>query len=238
VISLHKTIMTVTAAALMVSIPSFAGDAFSFSADLTTASSYVWRGYDVLDGVELPVQPSLTVAHSSGLSLNAWGSFGLLDRSSGVDNWDEVDVTLDYNRDLNDMFSMSAGVIVYLFPNTSTAKTMELYASVSAKTILSPSVSVYYDTKFIDDSAAEADDIYLSLGLGHSVSVTEKMALDLAGEIAWNKDEGIVTGLTASTGIALKKVTLTPFVSVVYADESINPDNVVVFGGVTASYGF
>ena len=78
------------------------------SADVV--SSYIWRGQDLAN---VSVQPTLGVAYK-GLSLSAWGSFGLMNNSHADYSTKELDFTLKYtvagfNVGLTDYFSITNG---------------------------------------------------------------------------------------------------------------------------------
>ena len=225
-------VMGVTAAAS-------ADSPINVSADLTAASHYVWRGGDLLGGADVPLQPGVTVSHESGFSLNAWGSFAMRDRD--VNKYaDELDLTLDYTREINEQISVSAGAVGYFMLQTAdgaaNGRTMELYAGASANVILQPTVTFYYDTKFIDDSDAEADGYYISLGLSHSIPITGDLGLDIGVNGGYVKDDGFDAGVTLSTSLPVGPVCLTPFGSFTYAEDDINPDNTEIFGGLTVSW--
>ncbi len=204
------------------------------SADLTVASHYGWRGADVLGGAKLPVQPSVTYAHDIGLSANVWASFGLLDRDSGVDLGDEIDFAVDFSNDINEQFGYSVGTIVYYLPSADGVDpTLEVYGVVAAAMPGSPSVTFYYDTSLLDD----ADGMYFSLGGGHSIPVAD-YSVDLGASLGYNPDTSYDVGLTVSVPVPVGSVALSPFGSFTYAADDVNPDNTMLFGGITASYAF
>ena len=210
------------------------------SLDLTGASHYLDRGGDLLDGAKLPVQPSLTVTHSSGFSAGVWGSWALLDRDVTKES-DELNFTLDYSRGLTEVISVSGGGVVYYTPNAAagaSAQTLELYAVLSAGVPLNPSLTVYYDTKLIDESGAKGDSYYVCLGLGHTIPLPNDMGLDLRAALGYQKDNNFDAALTASTSVPLGPVSLSPFAGFTYADTDLNADNYEVFGGVSCSWEF
>jgi uncharacterized protein (TIGR02001 family) len=164
----------------------FAGEGSpSVNVDLNLGSKYVWRGLLLTDDPVL--QPSLTIGYKK-LSLNFWANNDLTDRgTSGESEITEFDYTLDYSSSV-DQFSYSLGVIQYTFPDVGEGTT-ELYGSIGYDFVVSPTLTVYYDTD-------EAGGIYANLGLGYSLSLPEvaelSPSLDLSGSIAyassgWNK---------------------------------------------------
>lgn len=211
------------------------------SLDVTPVTHYVWRGFDVTDGLQLPVQPSLTVGHSSGLSVNVWGSWALLDRDN-TKGGDEIDYTIDYSTDINDMLSVSVGFIYYSFPNASAAKTSEIYVGAGYATMFSPSLTIYYDNDFLDESGAEATNIYISLGGGHSIMAGD-YSIDLGASVGYSSGDffdGLQDiNLSAGTSIPMGPISLSPFAQLTFIpDDAVNADSFEIFGGVTASYGF
>lgn len=118
--------------------------------DVACVSKYVWRG--IPQTQEAAVQPSLTLAHASGLSANFWAS---QDLDAGETR--EHDYTLNYTW--SGRATMNAGYIYYAFPNTTYASTSELYINTVLPGKLSPSLSLNYDLD-------EADGFYLALSGG------------------------------------------------------------------------
>jgi len=230
----------VIAMMLGMSVSVRAQSALTVEADATVASHYVWRGYDVLGGAKLPVMPSVTFAHESGFSANAWGSWALLDRS-GTDGKDEIDVTLDYSRAIDDKLSASVGFIYYLFPNTDVWNTSELYAGVGYDVTGNPSLTVYYDNEWIDGSASGSG-WYVSVAGEHGVNAGS-LTIDLAANVGIASNSAF-TGLqdfnlTASTSVPVGSVSLTPFVTTTFVfQDAVNSDAFVAFGGVSVSYAF
>ena len=119
----------------------------SYSLDLISA--YVWRGITFTDGLVL--QPSVTVAHDNGFSLNVWGNLDLDDYNGIEGDFQEVDITLSYAFPTEGKVSFEVGLIDYLFPNFVGAETKEVYASVGWDLALAPTVSIYYDFDQVED---------------------------------------------------------------------------------------
>ncbi len=91
-----------------------------------------------------------------GFTVSWWGNF-----SENTGEMNEVDLTLDYSMDVNDMISLSVGNILYDVDGA--ADTNELYAGVSLNTLLSPSLTVYYDYDEFDGN------IYTVASIGHTI---------------------------------------------------------------------
>lgn len=94
---------TFLAAALMVmSGTAVAQDKVEATVSADVVSKYIWRGQDLGHAA---VQPTLGIAYK-GLSLSAWGSYGITDSS----DTDELDLTLSYTTG-----GLTVGVTDYWF---------------------------------------------------------------------------------------------------------------------------
>ena len=145
------------------------------SGEASFLNHYVWRGIRVTDGAVM--QPSLSLGLGD-FSFNAWGNLDMDDVNGSKGRINEVDYTLDYSFQLKNL-GLSLGLIEYTFPNTAVKSTTELYWSISADKIFSPSFSVYKD---IDES----DGLYLSLGFGHGVALEWiSSRLEFYGALGW-----------------------------------------------------
>jgi len=157
----------------------------SASLDVPVLSAYVWRGLVLND--EAVVQPTLTVA-KGGFAINWWGNYNLTDNVTGDEyEFSEHDISLSYSAvcPLTGA-GMTIGVVNYDFPNplvdgdgnaTLVADTAEIYLIAAfTDVLLSPTLSVYYDTK-------EADGFYGSLGISHSLELSEQASLNLAASL-------------------------------------------------------
>jgi len=76
-------------AAMALAAPTYAQDTVEGTIAADVVNQYIWRGQDLGD---VAVQPTLGVAYK-GLSLSAWGSYGLTDS----DDTKEFDLTLAYS---------------------------------------------------------------------------------------------------------------------------------------------
>jgi hypothetical protein len=221
----------------------------SVNADVTIASKYVWRGLTLTDDPVL--QPSLTVDYKA-LSLNLWGNTDLTDVNGTPGEMNELDYTLSYSFSVNKV-NLTLGVIQYTFPHTAFEPTTEIYGSAGLGMLLSPTVTLYYDSD-------EVGGLYGTLGLSHSFSLGEvyggiSPSLDLSGSIgyatsSWNEgyygvnDSGLVDLLlTAVLAIPIDEhLSIGPFISfsqVVDSDlqDAVADDNAAFFGA-TLSYAF
>ena len=192
------------------------GSGLGVDATLDFNSKYVWRGQNLVD--DWVMQPGATTT-IEGFTFGIWGNIDMTNENDERWHCTEIDYSVDYSGDLTDLIGYSLGYIYYTFPQGSN-DTQEVYGGLSLDTILSPSVTWYYDCD-------EANGSYVAFGLGHTIEMTEELALDLGLNVGWGDsgyneyywgvdDEGF-NDLTVSAGlpIALGSWTLTP--SVTYA---------------------
>lgn len=163
----------------------------SVNLDLPLVSAYVWRGQVLND--EAVVQPALNLSQG-GFGLNVWGNYNLTDAVTEDPDFSEIDLTLSYGRKVGPV-GLGAGLIEYLFPNTTLATdaggaaypgTRELYVSLSLPDLpVVPALNVYRD---ID----EADGFYASLSATYNQKLDGPLSLALnallgAGDSAYNR---------------------------------------------------
>jgi len=215
--------------------------------DAAYVSRYVWRGIPQTSSGA--VQPSLTFAHSGGLSYNFWASYDL-DKS----DFTEHDHTLNYSWSAG-RATMNAGYIYYAFPNTSYLSTSEVYASACFGGALSPTISVNCD---ID----EAEGFYAGLSASHAwpiaiarartpLSLSAKLSFSSASynKYWFGKDESTISDLYVSAAIPTAVsdcATLTPSLSYYTIIDGDLRDGLSAMGldshgficGLTASYAF
>jgi len=147
--------MATQAAALDVS-----GDAY-----LGVYTKYLWRGYDLSPDDNFVLQPGADVS-VGGFTLSWWGNFG---ENSGELN--EVDLTLDYTKEITDLVAVSVGNILYDVDGA--ADTNELYLGVSLNTLLSPALKIYYDYDEFEGN------VFTVLSVGHTFELADKLALNV-----------------------------------------------------------
>ncbi len=195
----------------------------SLEISIDYADKYIWRGQNVND--ESVLQPYLGFS-AYGFSGSIWANMDLTNGSQTIpDNageFQEIDYTLDYSNSVPglDKLGFSVGVIHYLFMDTSSISTTEIYGGVSLDIPTSPFFTWYGDVGEIDGS-------YLQFGFGHSF---DKLAgdndyyvgLDLGGAFAYGTcgynegyfgiDESDWNDFTFGIGvpISLKHVMITP----------------------------
>lgn len=152
--------------------------AFEASADAYVGvySTYLWRGYDLNEKDDnFVVQPGVDVSVGD-FTLSFWGN---VSENSGEMN--EVDVTVDYSKDLGEMVSLSVGNILYNVddddPDTNNT-TNEVYLGMTLNTILEPTLTVYVDYD-------EFSSMYTTLGIGHGIELSDAVSLNLGATASY-----------------------------------------------------
>ena len=185
-------------------------------ATLDFNSKYIWRGQNLVD--DWVFQPGASTTFG-GFTLGVWGNMDMTNENDEEWNFTEIDYYADYSGDLAEGIGYSLGFIYYAFPQ-GTNDTQEVYGGLNFDTILSPSVTWYYDCD-------EANGSYVAFGLGHCLELSEDLALDLGlnlgwgdsnyNEYYWGLDDDGFNDLTLSAGlpIQLGSWTLTPSVAYV-----------------------
>lgn len=209
----------------LVSGTALAIDNPNVSLDISTdyATKYIWRGQNVND--ESVLQPNIGFS-AYGFSGSIWANIDLTNGSQTIPNnageFQEIDYALDYSNSVPGLekLGFSVGTIHYLFTNTESISTTEVYGGVSLDIPSSPFFTWYGDVNAIEGS-------YLQFGFGHTI---EKWAgnsdyyldLDLSGTFAYGTrsynngyfgiDEGDWNDFTLGIGvpITLKYLTITP----------------------------
>lgn len=204
---------------------SITAQAAEVSLDVPVVTKYVWRG---LATTEEPVlQPSLTVPMPYGLSFNLWGNMDLTSGSSRTGEFTEIDLTGDYSTSFGPI-GLSFGIISYIFPGAGAGGTThELYGSVSADVIASPSLTVYSDVDEVKGS-------YFLLGLGQSFGLEAGplTGIDLGASLGYGSgsynrayfgiDEAKPVDLVISLGLPMTfgKISVTPAATYSYLLDS------------------
>lgn len=151
--TLSQCLVTAVAAASVFSAAAFADDAsadkktadlipIKMKLDSTYASKYVWRG--IQQTKDSVFQPALTFTDTSGLSYNVWANMNSSSNSVNSGKLIEVDHTFNYTYAVKSM-SMNSGFVYYMFPNTTSPDTAEVYTSACLGGMFSPAVAVNYD---------------------------------------------------------------------------------------------
>ena len=157
----------------------FALDEVDFEITADYNGKYVWRGQNLDD--DPAFQPGFSLTYE-GLTFGVWGNLETTKINNNSGEFTEVDQYVDYSGDI-DGLGYSIGLIYYDFPGTTLPRTAEAYWGFSFDYPLSPSITVYHD---ID----EADGIYASLGIGHSIELDSESSavLELGASLGWGDD--------------------------------------------------
>ena len=127
------------------------------------------------------LQPGASVTYK-GLTGSIWSNLDLTDENDSSGEFTEVDYAIDYSGTVPgvEVVGYSVGMIYYDFPGSDLSGTTELYWGFSLDAPASPSITVYHDVD-------EADGIYVSLGVGHSIEASEKIpvGIDLGATVGW-----------------------------------------------------
>lgn len=152
------------------------------------ASKYLWRGFD-LSGSQPVAQGGVDVS-AGDFTFSYWTNLQLgTDLGEGFQSGEttETDIVIDYSKDLGELVSVSVGNIFYQLDGID--DTNELYASVGLNTILSPSLTVYWDW----DAADEAGLFYV-LSIGHDITIIEPLTLSLGALVSYNQSSDYSVG--------------------------------------------
>jgi hypothetical protein len=169
---------------------------WTFSAEATLTSKYMWRGQRLTNDWSL--QPAATVGFK-GFSFNIWSTVDLTAVHEGrnaflPENPDappgthrglqgrmsEVDYTVAYSRSIENV-TLNAGLYTYTFPRRPIAATSELFGGITLDSVpFSPSATLYVD---VDESIEKgATGLYFALG----------------GRQAWELKHRVFTGVELS----------------------------------------
>lgn len=199
-------------------------------------SRYIWRGFDLLPDNHAAIQPSFSIdLGKSRFSLNLWSSFALAQRGT-FKYADEIDLTLSYAVPMPEGWELTAGFIHYGYWFAEDFKfkahtSQEIYATVAKTDLpLSPQISLYYDFNL-------GSGLYVTLGGGHELKVTEKVSMEVGGLIGFNSRQYIdKTGfsdidLYVKVPLTLGKLTLTPSLNVMIPlMKEVNEETEIWFG--------
>ncbi len=221
-------------------------------AELAGVTKYIWRGMEV--NKDFVLQPSVT-AKVGSFSFNTWGNMDTTDYGKEAGYGDqsgrftEIDLTLSYSYSY-ELLNFTGGIINYSFPNTGLSSTYEAFVALGLGTILSPTLSLYYDIDNIHG-------LYGNFGVSHSFEISKEVALNLSSSIGYgssdfnegyfgNSNGGLVDfNLGANVTFALNKhfkikpfITFSSIVDSGLRDEKAYESNDNLYGGVAISASF
>lgn len=161
-------------AALFLAAPALAADV-SGGASVDVLSNYVWRGQKLSDDHGV-IQPSVT-AGSGAFSANLWANEDLTNTEHT-----ETDFTIDYAYRI-DKVSVDAGYIYYALDGAD--DTQEIFLSVGYDTLLSPSVTLYYDYD-------EGEGGFLVFSVSHSFELPREADLSVSASVSVDLDNAVM----------------------------------------------
>jgi len=215
-------------------------------------SQYLWRGIDfsgnlpvVQGGTDISLG-KFTVSYWTNMQLVTEQEFAEFGQSGEIT---ETDLVLDYSTDLSELVSLSVGNITYTF-NAADAlpTTNELYASATLNTLLSPSLTAYWDWDEAQKDGVEG--LFFTAAIGHTVELMDKAALNLGALVSYNKENfGVAENysdfhnyeLSASIDYSpIENLTITPSVlfSEALSDDAKNALESHLVSGLNVSYAF
>jgi hypothetical protein len=154
-------------------------------ASVDLMSNYVWRGIKVSNS--WVVQPAAGITYGN-FGANIWGNYDsdvvevTSNGETGHGEMTEVDFTLTYAKTI-DKFTLVGGYIYYAFDGFN--DTQEVFASVTYNTLLSPTLTVYYDYD-------EGNGAFITATVGHTFTLPKDMGLKLGALVSYNAENGIM----------------------------------------------
>lgn len=155
---------------------------------------YLWRGFDLSGGK--PVAQGGVDLTAGNFTLSYWVNSQLstdkgnmYDEDGNLDDSDdlnageinETDITLDYSVDVNELVSLSVGNVMYALDGAD--DTNEAYLKVGLKTLLNPTVAVYWDW----DESEEAGLFYV-VSIGHDFEVNDALTVSVSANAGYNQE--------------------------------------------------
>lgn len=215
----------------------------SGSASVDVMSNYVWRGFKLSNSVV--IQPSVGITYG-GFGANLWSNLDT-DIDDSLEH-NETDITLNYAF-AKDKFSFDLGYIYYALD--SAKDTQEAYFSIGYDTLLSPTLTIYYDFD-------EGDGAFITASIGHDFDLGKNIALSLGASASYNIESEYSIGdysdfhnadLSASVSIPITDViSVGPMIAYSFALSndaedameviSDDGDDSIFYGGVNLTLAF
>ncbi|TLM66396.1 MAG: hypothetical protein FDZ69_06165 [Deltaproteobacteria bacterium] len=147
-------------------------------ANIGVFDKYLWRGIDLSDSTA--VTQGAVELSAGGFTLGAWGNAQLEDDGlydGGQVN--EVDLTVDYTFNVTELATVSVGNITYILDDLE--DTNEAYAGVTVNTLLSPTLTVYYDW-----DEAEENGLFYTASVSHTFDPCSYAAVNVGALVSYN----------------------------------------------------
>ena len=186
---LAAMVLTTTALAS----PALAAIEVSGDAYVGYFSKYVWRGFDLSGGMPV-VQPGVDLS-AEGFTLSYWTNIatrnddtnndGVLDFEGGQGT--ENDLILNYAIPVGEIATINVGNVYYMLDNL--PDTNEVYAGATFKTLLSPTVKIFYDW-----DQAEENGLFYTASVSHSLPVGDMVTLGASALVGYNDESDYAVG--------------------------------------------
>ena len=143
-------------------------------------SEYVFRGAQFADAI---ITPAIDIAYGNAYA-GMW--FAIPVENADVVDCNEMDIYGGYSTSLSSLLTIDFGACRYTYGDTFTnfmdkSNSLEAYVGLSADVILSPSVYVYRDFDLLTTT--------IEGSIGHSISLSDKMSVDLGASIGYVSSE-------------------------------------------------
>jgi uncharacterized protein (TIGR02001 family) len=234
-----KKLWIIIACALFATAPNIQAQEHQVSFDVDAVSRYIWRGFDLSDN-NPALQPSLTYTHGeSGIWVNAWLSMQLKDREK-VATPNEFDITIGWDKSLNDLVGITLGYIQYTFPDAVSGvdtHSEEIFAGLVTDNLgINP-----YGTLFVDFGALEG--LYFNAGV--AIPIGRELAVPLTLDVSMGMqnydavDKGGMSDLNIgiTTSLGTEQISFHPGIywTITGMDEVNEDDEIWVKLGVSFS---
>lgn len=235
---MRKQILKLAAISVAMSAMSFSGAAFAQDAEeeagssfdvvggVAVVSDYRFRGVSLSDK-DFAIQPTITLKHSSGLYIGAWGS------NLAANPGDDIEADIYAGFAGGDVVTYDIGATYYMYPGVSAFNYIELTGKLG--TTLGPA-SVGAQVSYVpsQDNTGNMDNIYVATNAAIGIPTTP---LTLTGSIGYEDGAFGSDKVDWSLGVTASKYGFTAGVAYVDTNRFVGglADAGVVF---SLSYGF
>ncbi|MEW6214465.1 MAG: hypothetical protein AB1478_04560 [Nitrospirota bacterium] len=154
----------------------------SGTASVDVLSNYAWRGQKMTNS--WVVQPSVGISYG-GFGANIWANYdsdSKIDEGDGHEEFTETDLTLSYSYPI-DKWSFTGGYIYYALNGAN--DTQEIFLYTSYNTLLSPTLTIYYDYD-------EGQGAYIIASIEHSFELTKGIPLKFGASASYNIENKVM----------------------------------------------
>lgn len=173
------------AAAMLIGLVSVANAEITVgaAANLGLYNKYLFRGFD-LSGNQGVIQGGVDLTYKD-FTLSYWSNFQThsapgFNRSKIT----ETDITLNYTFSPSTLVTMNVGNTYYSLDSIN--DTNELYLKTTLNTLLSPTLTVYWD--WDEARAQHMTGLYYTLSVGHTFNPAKNIAVNLSGLVSYNEE--------------------------------------------------